>query len=79
MASFQWAYDNKFEPYERRKADFLTIASPGGIYMSFANAEAISQIAERRNDFPKPVLVYKILELFGANVCLASPSYSTYR
>lgn len=46
----------------------LLVASPAGHYLSFANAEAIAQIGERRNDFTKPTEVYRILEIWGPNV-----------
>ena len=46
---------------------FLTVA-PGGIIMSTANAEIITQVTTRRVDFPKPTWMYKNLNPFGANV-----------
>lgn len=46
----------------------IITASPGGIYLSFANAEAIMQIGDRRNDFTKPTEVYRTLEIWGPNV-----------
>ena len=44
------------------------VASPRGTYCSTVNAEIISQIVARRNDFIKPIDVYKILTLFGENM-----------
>ncbi|KAI9836493.1 MAG: hypothetical protein M1838_005065, partial [Thelocarpon superellum] len=51
-----------------RCGDLLLVASPGGTYLGASNAEVIHQMCVRRADFPKPTQVYKIIELFGANV-----------
>lgn len=36
--------------------------------MFVANADAVSQIVTRRNDFPKPIEIYGSVDLFGKNV-----------
>ena len=33
-----------------------------------ADAPAITEIVARRNDFPKPVYIYKLIDIFGKNV-----------
>lgn len=45
--------------------------------MTTNNADFISQICTRRNDFQKPVRAYKVIELFGQNVL--SSEGSTWR
>lgn len=68
VCSGQWAYPSGFAAFAKRDSDMIIVASPGGIYVSLANAEAITQVAERRNDFTKPTEVYRILEVWGPNV-----------
>jgi hypothetical protein len=46
---------------------FLTV-SPGGTLLWTADANVISQITNRRNDFPKPIQIYQSVDLYGKNV-----------
>ncbi len=46
----------------------MLIISPGKIIYLTADPEAISQMTTRRNDFPKPIEIYKSVDLFGKNV-----------
>ncbi|KAL9112526.1 MAG: hypothetical protein Q9227_003097 [Pyrenula ochraceoflavens] len=47
--------------------NFITV-SPGGNTFYTADPQVISQITTRRNDFPKPVNIYRSVDLFGKNV-----------
>lgn len=51
-----------------RHGDVFLFVSPGGIIMFVANAEAINQITQRREHFPKHIDIYQILNQFGRNV-----------
>jgi len=44
------------------------LVSPGKNTLHVADAEAISQITSRRNDFPKPTELYSSVDIFGKNV-----------
>lgn len=44
------------------------IASPGQMYLNCCNAEAIMQMMTRRNDFPKPIEIYGIVDIYGKSV-----------
>jgi cytochrome P450 len=46
---------------------FLTVA-PGGLILNTANADVISQILARGNDFPKAVKIYRLVSIYGENV-----------
>src|SRR5438046_9852480 len=63
-----WPYTKSFTPFERHDTDVIMVASPGGVYMNCANANAITQMAARRNDFQKPIEVYDLVNIFGENV-----------
>lgn len=44
------------------------IASPWSTYLNCSDPEGIMQIATRRNDFPKPLEFYKIVDIFGTSI-----------
>lgn len=64
----EWEYVAKYEPFETRGADVLLVCTPGGKHLYVANPGAIVDITTRRLDFPKPLEVYKTLQLYGENV-----------
>ncbi|KAI9707330.1 MAG: hypothetical protein M1836_000290 [Candelina mexicana] len=44
------------------------LVSPSKITVWVCDADAISQITTRRNDFPKPIEIYQSLSIYGINV-----------
>ena len=46
---------------------YLTI-SPGRIKLWTADPEVITQMTNRRNDFPKPIHVYRTIDIYGKNI-----------
>ncbi|KAL0257801.1 putative P450 monooxygenase [Diplodia seriata] len=64
----EWLYEAKYEPFKRFGSEVLLVCSPGEKHLYVANPEAIADIATRRLDFPKPLEVYKTLQLYGENV-----------
>ena len=46
---------------------YLTV-SPGGIMVWTCDADVISQMTTRRNDFPKPTHIYRAVNIYGRNV-----------
>lgn len=48
--------------------DVFLVASPSRINVFVADADAITQITTRRNDFPKPLEMYGALDIYGKNL-----------
>ncbi|MBE3048273.1 cytochrome P450, partial [Candidatus Bathyarchaeota archaeon] len=65
--SRDWNYD-KIHALQERIGDTFVIASPRQIRVFTGNARAADDLCRRRRDFPKPVALYKPLEIFGRNV-----------
>ena len=58
---------------------YLSVA-PGGIICWAGSAEVITQMTTRRNDFPKPIHIYKSLDIYGKNiVTLEGPLWRRHR
>jgi|TARA_R110002003_G_scaffold63_13_gene5882 cytochrome P450 len=55
-------------PYERLGKDVFLLASPTMIHCFVADAEAMTQITTRRTDFPKPLEMYRALDIYGKNL-----------
>jgi len=62
-----WTWNMLHEPFEQHGDTFLVVA-PGRNSLYVADAEAISQITSRRNDFPKPLEMYGAVDIYGKNV-----------
>jgi len=73
----EWAYLLCHKPFEDIGSDIFLTVSPGRIQLWVADADVINQITTRRNDFPKPLKLYKRLDLYGKNV--VSTEGSTWR
>ncbi|KAL3424050.1 cytochrome p450 3a21 [Phlyctema vagabunda] len=74
-----WCWELLYEPF-RKTGDTILTVSPGGIICWVTNAEAIYQIATRRESFPKPLSSYAILEIFGKNVLTTEgPEWRAHR
>jgi cytochrome P450 len=70
MVGGDWCWQVRYTPFSSAimNADTFLIVSPSKIVLSTADAEVINQITTRRNDFPKPIVLYKMLDLYGKNV-----------
>lgn len=64
----EWAYRIGHRPFATLGSDVFLTVSPRKINAFVADAEVITQITTRRNDFPKPLQMYRRLNLFGRNV-----------
>lgn len=62
-----WCFIDLYEPYAKLGDTFLTV-SPGLVIVWVSNAEAIVQITQRRESFPKPLASYKILNIYGRSL-----------
>ncbi|KAH7118892.1 cytochrome P450 monooxygenase-like protein [Dendryphion nanum] len=64
----EWCYRVGHKPYKELGSDVFLTVSPSTISAFVADAEAITQITTRRNDFPKPLHLYGRLDIYGKNV-----------
>ena len=67
----EWAWRQKYEPYERLGTDTFLTVSARKVMLFTCSPEAISQIVSRRADFPKPTEMYGLLNIYGLNVVSA--------
>lgn len=56
------------EIFQRIGHDTFLVVSPGGNILHTAEPAVISQITTRRSDFPKPIHIYRSLDVYGKNV-----------
>ncbi|KAF2134388.1 cytochrome P450 monooxygenase-like protein [Dothidotthia symphoricarpi CBS 119687] len=64
----EWPYRIGHSPYAKLGSDVFIVASPSGLIAFVANAEAVTQMTQRRNDFPKPLEMYGALDIYGKNL-----------
>ena len=63
-----WAWARRYEPFKRYGSDTFITVTPEKNVLYTADADVISQITTRRNDFPKPLEIYEPLKIYGNNV-----------
>ena len=64
----EWVYKTRYTVFEKLQTDTILTVTPTTFNFFTADPSAISQITTRRNDFPKPIWMYKSVDLFGKNV-----------
>ncbi|PWY71436.1 cytochrome P450 monooxygenase [Aspergillus eucalypticola CBS 122712] len=52
----------------KRYGKLYMLVNPDAVFLNVADASVVSQIVNARQDFPKPVRLYKILDMYGPNV-----------
>lgn len=62
----QW--NKLYAPFQRINSDTVLLCSPGQIVLHTCAADVISQVISRKEDFPKPAKLYKIVDIFGPSV-----------
>jgi cytochrome P450 len=66
--------------FEKMGKDVFIAAAPNTLTVFVADAEAITQITTRRNDFPKPLDMYGSLNIYGMNlVSTEGPEWRSHR
>jgi cytochrome P450 len=63
---FTWKL--RYDIYQELGSDSFVLVSAAKNTIYTADAEAISQITTRRNDFPKPIEIYQGVDVYGKNV-----------
>src|SRR5690242_18781656 len=64
----EWGYRKGHAPFKNIGADVFIIASATQLTAFVADAETVTQITTRRNDFPKPLEMYGALDIYGKNL-----------
>ena len=64
----EWGYRSGHKPFEQLGQDVFLVVAPTRIHCFVADAEAVTQITTRRNDFPKPLEMYGALDIYGKNL-----------
>lgn len=64
----EWTWKHLYAPFQKLGTDTFLTVSPGGNMLWCADPNAITQITTRRNDFPKPIDLYRSLDIYGKNV-----------
>lgn len=66
--TLEWGWSRRYEPFKRFGSDTFITVSPERNVLYTADADVVSQITTRRNDFPKALEVYESIKLYGNNV-----------
>lgn len=64
----EWTWTHLYAPFKKMGTDTFLTTSPGGCLLWTVDANVISQITNRRNDFPKPIHIYSSVDIYGKNV-----------
>ena len=68
MTLIDWEWARRYEPFKRYGSDTFLVVTPERNVLYTADADVISQMTTRRNDFPKALEVYEVLKIYGNNV-----------
>jgi hypothetical protein len=63
-----WSWHYRYAPYKALGTDTIMIVSYSKNMIFTCDADVINQITTRRNDFPKPIEIYAIMDMYGKNV-----------
>jgi cytochrome P450 len=64
----EWVHRLGHLPFKKLGSDVFIAASPSNLTAFVADADVITQVAARRNDFPKPLEMYSRLDIYGKNL-----------
>lgn len=67
LGGFNAWWEHKRAPFEGL-GDLFLMVSPGQTMVEVGDADVAFEVTQRRNDFPKPLHQYKILDIYGRNV-----------
>ncbi|KAL8964623.1 MAG: hypothetical protein Q9183_004326, partial [Haloplaca sp. 2 TL-2023] len=68
LLAVDWPWHEQYTPFERLGSDSFMTVSAAKNYLHTADPAVIEQIVRRRDGFPKPIEVYRSLDLYGKNV-----------
>lgn len=64
----EWGYMVGHEPFKQVGKDVFISVAPYTLTVNVADADVVTQITTRRNDFPKPLDMYGSLNIYGMNL-----------
>lgn len=65
-SNLAWTFGHKL--FAQLGTDTFMTVAPGGIILYTADADVISQITTRGTDFPKPMFLYRSVDIYGKNI-----------
>jgi hypothetical protein len=70
LAEPEWIWQQAYAPFQKESigADTFVIVTPQTNNLVTADPAVIHQLTTRRVDFPKPIKMYKGIEIYGTNV-----------
>ena len=68
MTRADWSWRHRRTPFDVVGSDTVMIVNYKKNMVYTCDADVISQITARRNDFPKPIEIYGIMDMYGKNV-----------
>ncbi|KAK3349235.1 cytochrome P450 [Lasiosphaeria hispida] len=63
-----WPWRIRYAPFAKLGTDTFMTVAPGGSILYTADEDVIRQILGRMKDFPKPIFLYRNVDIFGKNV-----------
>ncbi|KAK6334029.1 hypothetical protein TWF696_002537 [Orbilia brochopaga] len=63
----EWSLRYGYDPFRTHGDTFMTV-TPVNCHIWIADRQVISQVSSRREDFPKPLWMYRTVNVFGRNV-----------
>ena len=63
-----WSWRYRRAPFEAIGSDTVILVNYNKNMIYTCDADVITQITMRRNDFPKPIEIYEIMDMYGKNV-----------
>lgn len=63
-----WTWTHQYAGFQKAGHNTFLTVSPGGNILISADAAVINQITTRGREFPKPLKVYQVLNIYGTNV-----------
>jgi hypothetical protein len=63
-----WTWTHQYAGFQKAGHDTFLTVSPGGNILISADAAVINQITTRGREFPKPLKMYHMMNLYGINV-----------
>lgn len=70
----EWNWHHKYAPFKDLKSDVIIMVSPRANTVYVADPAATVQITTRKADFPKPIAMYQVLDIYGKNVVTTETS-----
>ena len=64
----EWTWTLSYAGFKKTGHDTFLTVSPGGNILMSADAAVINQIMTRGRDFPKPLHMYQLMNIYGINV-----------